>query len=213
MGRFDEAAAELERALEYARCTPAAGLAQQFGHDPETTTLVILGSARQLVGFMDEGEKLLQTALAKGRELGHPLTLAYVLRHYGVFAMLRKNYPVVQSLAEELTNVCMKYEIRQWDKLGPLMKAWTRLQTRQDTTAIPVLQTLLEQHRGNGFRRNLPFYMMVVAEALVGSHQASKARGLIDEAYSLMQEMNEMWIEPQILRVAVLTKASAAKFS
>jgi DNA-binding winged helix-turn-helix (wHTH) protein/tetratricopeptide (TPR) repeat protein len=202
MGRFDEAAAALLLALEHAPSTRVDGLAQRFGQDPETTALVLLGSVRRLAGSIEEGERLMQTALAKARELGHPLTLAYVLRHYTIFAALSKNYSVIETLSEELTNVCVRYEIRQWFQLGPLMKAWARFQTLRDINAISELRTLIQQHRDTGFRRNLPFYLVTVAEALLDSCQADQARELIDEAYSLMHEMNELWIEPQILEVA-----------
>lgn len=122
LGRFDEASNELVRALECFHRISAAGLAERFGHDPEATSLVLLGSVKQCLGFVEEGEALMEQALTKAQHLGHPLTLSYVLRHYAVFAALQRNYPRVTTLSEELTRICVKYQIRQWLDLGPLWR-------------------------------------------------------------------------------------------
>jgi hypothetical protein len=187
------------------------GLAERFGHDPETTAMALLGSARQLLGSLDDGEKLMQTATAKARMLGHPLTLAYVLRHNAMFAALQKNYSLVDTLSDELTGICLKYQIRQWYNLGPLMAAWSRFWSRQDRDALPALLASLAQHRNTGFRRNMPLYLMLVADVLANSGCADQARELIDEAYSLMRELDELWIQPYLLEVAERVNAIASE--
>jgi class 3 adenylate cyclase/tetratricopeptide (TPR) repeat protein len=210
-GRFDDAAAALDQALNHASRLSSVGLAERFGHDPETTALVLLGSVRQLLGSLDDGERLMQTATAKARILGHPLTLAYVLRHYVIFASLQKNYSLVETLSDELTSICLKYQIRQWYNLGPLMAAWSRFRSRQDRGALPTLLTSLAQHRNTGFRRNLPFYLMLVADVLADSGCAEQARELIDEAYSLTRELSEVWIQPYLLEMAERVNALASE--
>jgi class 3 adenylate cyclase/tetratricopeptide (TPR) repeat protein len=211
LGRFNEAAAALDQALDYASRVSSDGLAGRFGHDPETTAMVLLGSAKQLLGSVDDGERLMQTAAAKARMLGHPLTLAYVLRHYTVFACLQKNYSLVDTLSDELSGICRKYQIRQWYNLGPLMAVWSRFQSRQDSDAIPALLASLAQHRDTGFRRNMPFYLMLVADVLANSRCVDQAKELIDEACSLMRETNEAWIEPYLLEMAGRVNALAGE--
>jgi class 3 adenylate cyclase/tetratricopeptide (TPR) repeat protein len=210
-GRFNEAAAALDRALNHASRVLSEGLAERFGHDPETTALVLLGSAMQLLGSLDDGERQMQAATAKARILGHPLTLAYVLRHYAMFAALQKNYSLVDTLSDELTGICLKYQIRQWYNLGRLMVAWSGFWSRQDRDALPALLESLAQHRNTGFRRNMPLYLMLVADVLANSGCPDQARELIDEAYSLMRELDEVWIQPYLLEVAERVNALAGE--
>jgi class 3 adenylate cyclase len=198
IGRPEDAASALNKAVNYANRVSAEGLCEQFGQDPETTALVLLGSVKQLLGAVDDGERQMQTAMSKARQLAHPLTLAYVLRHYAIFASLQNNYPLVDKLSEELTGICLKYQIRQWHNLGPLTSAWSRFKLHQDSDAIPTLLASLAQHRDAGFPRNMPFYLMLVADVLANSRRADQAKELIDEAYSLMQDMNELWIAPYL---------------
>jgi len=198
LGRFAEAAAELLEALECFHRIPVAGLAESFGHDPETTSLVLLGSVKQCMGLAEEGEALMQQSLTKAQQLGHPLTLGYVLRHYAIFASLQKNYSTVTTLSEELTRVCLKYQIRQWFELGPLMATWSRFRLGQEKNATPALLALLVQHRTTSFRRNLSFYMMLVADVLFDSGNREQAHELGDEALSLMHEMGEAWLAPYL---------------
>jgi class 3 adenylate cyclase/tetratricopeptide (TPR) repeat protein len=201
-GRFDEAAAALDRALSHAGRLSSEGLAERFGHDPETTALVLLGSAKQLRGSIDEGERCMQTAAAKARILGHPLTIAYVLRHYAMFAALRKNHSLVVTLCDELTEICLKYRIQQWFSLGPLLAAWSRFWLGQDRDAVPALLNSLAQHRNTGFRRNMPFYLALVADVLANAGSLDQARELIVEANALLQELDELWFQPYLLEIA-----------
>jgi tetratricopeptide (TPR) repeat protein len=210
-GHFNDAAAALDQALNHASHVSSEGLAERFGYDPETTAQVLLGSVRQLLGSIEDGERQMQMATAKARTLGHPLTIAYVLRHYAIFASLQKNYSLVDTLSDELTSICLKYQIRQWYNLGLLTAAWSRFRLRQDRDAIPVLLASLAQHRNTGFRRNMPFYLMLTADVLAESRCADQARELIDEAYSLMREMNEVWFQPYLLEMAERVNALASE--
>jgi class 3 adenylate cyclase len=210
-GRLNEAAVALEQALNHASSLSSEGLAGRFGHDPEITAVVLLGSVKQLLGLPDDGERQMQTATARARTLGHPLTLAYVVRHYAAFAALQKNYSLVETLSDELTSICRKYQIRQWYNLGPLLAGWSRFHSRQDKDAMPVVLTALAQHRNTGFRRNMPLYLMLVADVLAHSGQADQAKELIDEAHLLMREMNEVWIEPYLLEMTESVSAFASK--
>jgi tetratricopeptide (TPR) repeat protein len=212
-GRFGEAAAALDRALNHASHLSSEGLAERFGHDPETTAMVLKGSAKQLLGSLDDGAREMQAAVAKARILGHPLTIAYVLRHYAVFAALRKNYLLVVTLCNELTEVCLKYQIRQWSNLGPLLTAWSRFWLRQDNDAVPALLNSLAQHRNTGFRRNMPFYLAIVADVLASAGRVDQARGLIVEANTLLQELDEVWFQPHLLEVAERVNALPASKS
>jgi class 3 adenylate cyclase/energy-coupling factor transporter ATP-binding protein EcfA2 len=198
MGRLKEAEAVLQSALEQAPRAPA-GLALQFGHDPETTALTLLGSVQQRLGFVDKGGEMMQAALTKAEQLGHPLTYAYVLRHASVFAAAVKNYSLVERLAGKLTEVCSKYEIRQWERLGPLMRAWVDLRTGTGASSTAALETLLEEHRTRGFRRNLPFYLMLVADVLLDRGGLATAPAMIEDGHRLMREMDETWVEPELL--------------
>jgi hypothetical protein len=210
-GHFSESAAALDRALNHADRVPSDGLADRFGHDPEITALVLLGSAKQLLGSIEDGERDMQTATAKARLLGHPLTLAYVLRHYAVFAALRKNYSLVDALSDELTQTCLKYQIRQWFNLGPITAAWSRFWSKQDKDALPALLSSLAQHRNTGFRRNLPFYLTLAADVLAEEGSVDQATDLIVEANSLLRELDEVWFQPYLIEVTERVNALASE--
>ena len=198
MARLKEAEVALLRAIQQAPRAPS-GLALQFGTDPEITSLIILGSVQQRLGRIDAGGDKMRTALKKAQEFGHPLTYAWVLRHFSVSAAAIKDYVLVEKLAAELTDVCSKYEIRQFDRLGPLMRSWAVLRRTAGSSDTTVLEGLLEEHRARNYRRNLPFYMALVAEVLLDQESFSKAAVLIEQAHGLMQEMNEYWLEPELL--------------
>ncbi|MBA3518583.1 MAG: AAA family ATPase [Rhizobiales bacterium] len=197
MGRLKEAEAALRSALEQAPRAPP-GLAARFGHDPETTALALLGSVEQRLGRVHRGGETLQAALVKAEGLGHPLTYAYVVRHASVSAAALKDYALVERLAGQLTEVCSKYAIRQWERLGPLMQAWAVLRSGAGTCEPSALEALLDEHRDRGFRRNLPFYLTLVADVLLDHDSPAKVKAMIDEAAALAREMSETWAEPEL---------------
>lgn len=75
-------AAALEAEQPRARLRAPSGLALQFGQDPEITALMILGLVQQRLGRIDAGGDKMRAALKKAEAFGHPLTYAYVLRHF-----------------------------------------------------------------------------------------------------------------------------------
>jgi hypothetical protein len=208
MGRLEEAEVALLSALEQAPRAPP-GLATQFGHDPETTALVLLSSVQQRLGWLSRGGATLQAALAKAKDLGHPLTYAYVLRHASVFAAASKNYALTERWSERLTEVCSKYAIRQWERVGALMQSWAALRSRTGVCSCSDLELLLEEHRARGFRRNLPFYLTLVADVLLDFGATAKVKLMIDEAEALAQEMSETWADPELFGLAARLQAAA----
>lgn len=77
------------------------------------------------------------------------------------------------------------------------MAIWSRFRLKEEN-AVPDLLALLARHRTTSFRRNLSFYMMLVAEVLFDSGRVEQARELAEEALSLMLDMNEAWLGPYL---------------
>ena len=192
----------LERALNCASGLATDRLAGPFGHDPGTTTLMLLGAAKYLLGSREEGSSVMSQAAEEARMRGHPLSLAYNVLLYAVIASTERNYPLVESLSAELTSVCRKYQIRQWYNIGPLMTAWVRCCTEPDQATIDLIGHLLLAHRGTGFRRYMPLFLSLFAEGLLSAQRFDEAQAIIDEAKVLVHEIGETWIEPRILALS-----------
>jgi tetratricopeptide (TPR) repeat protein len=199
IGYLPAAESALESALTHSNEVPD-DLALQFGQDPKITALALLGAVKQRMGNLKRGGAMLRAARKKARTLGHPVTHAYVLHHSINLAALLMDIGQVETLAVELTDVCSKYEIGNWELFGPFMKKWSLVATFHRADDVSALVVLFEQLQSRAFRLNLPFYGMLVAESLLTKGELAMARAILDKGLELARARSETWIEPDLLR-------------
>jgi hypothetical protein len=91
------------------------------------------------------------------------------------------------------------------------MEAWAVMRGGGNGTAASTLEALLDEHRARGFRRNLPFYHSLIADVLIEHEGTDRAKGLLDEATALGEEMSETWAQPELLATSARLANSSAE--
>jgi predicted ATPase len=195
-GKLMDAEQQLAQALEIASGLERRDLALKFGHEPVITAQIILGSVKRQLGAHGEGDRVAAAALQEAEALGHPLTLAYVLRHQAIFETLSEHIAHVHELGARLQDVCNRYAIREWQSLGILFELWAV--SRNSAIAAEQFLEALERHRASNFRLNLPFFLMITADGCTKAGNTATAIQLLDEAAQLIKSTGEVWIEPYI---------------
>jgi hypothetical protein len=59
---------------------------------------------------------------------------------------------------------------------------------------------VLQRHREGGFRLNMPFYLMLVAEVCFTVGDRAHADRMLEEALDLARATGEAWVRPELLR-------------
>jgi predicted ATPase/class 3 adenylate cyclase len=195
-GKLVQAEQQLGQALEVASGLERRDLALKFGHEPVITAQIILASVKRQLGEQGEGDRIAAAALQDAEALGHPLTLAYVLRHQAIFETLREHIAPVRELGARLQDICKRYAIREWQSLGVLFELWAV--SRNSAVAAEQFLVALERHRASNFRLNLPFFLMIAADGCTKAGDTITAIQLLEEAAQLINSTGEVWIEPYV---------------
>jgi class 3 adenylate cyclase/ABC-type transport system involved in cytochrome c biogenesis ATPase subunit/tetratricopeptide (TPR) repeat protein len=195
-GKLMNAEQHLAQALEVVSGLERHDLALKFGHEPIITAQIILGSVKRRLGAEGEGDRVAAAALQEAEALGHPLTLAYVLRHQAIFDTLSEHIAHVQKLGARLQEICHRYAIREWQSLGILFELWAV--SRNSAIGGERFLEALERHRASNFRLNLPFFLMIAADGCTKAGNTATAIQLLDEAAQLISSTGEVWIEPYV---------------
>lgn len=107
----------------------------------------------------------------------------------------------VARLGASLTQVCRDYDIGQWEKEGPFLVMWARLRTGTEKAEPAELAALLDEHRVQGTRINLPLHVLMLAEVFLDDDLRPEAASCIDEAAAIVERTRERWVEPELLRL------------
>jgi hypothetical protein len=199
MGDLATARRELDTALRFAELVKTSDLAFELGHEVRITALNLLSGVMLRQGDVAGGRDLMAATIDEATRLDHSLTLAIVLRVALIFRALVGDNEEVRALAPRLRDVCAERDIRQWRHLGDLFELWA-LRRAGDAVELDHILAALERHREGGFRMNMPFYLMLVAEVCFAVGDRVRTDRMLEEALDLARATDEAWVRPELLR-------------
>ncbi|MCW2239354.1 hypothetical protein [Azospirillum canadense] len=135
----------------------------------------------------------------EAKSLDHTLTLALVLRHSSIFEAMIGNHSAAQRLASALRTICVERDVHQWRHLGELMYLWASLGAGE-RVGLDGIFDAFERQRQTGFLLNMPFNLMLVADACFAAGDPERSDGLLRQALALAETTGEVWVRPELLR-------------
>src|SRR5262249_53421347 len=89
-------------------------LYHRYAQDPAVACLAVGAVALWLLGFPDQAAERSREAVARGRELGQPNSLAFALLFAAIFRQYRREGPAVQGNAEATAAVATEHGLSFW---------------------------------------------------------------------------------------------------
>src|SRR5205085_12684192 len=102
-------------------------------------TLSMSSLARAWLGRLDEALELASQATTSGREVGHPLTLAYTLAATGIVYQLVGDVERVDATARELVSVAREHSLPMWLAWGRTLWGWSLLEAGDEAQGMAEL--------------------------------------------------------------------------
>lgn len=102
-----------------------------YGQEPGVVSLTMTALTRGWLGRLDEALGFANEAELRGREVAHPLTLAYTLAGIGILYQLVGNVERAEETARELVTVASEHALPMWLAWGRTMRGWTLLERRR----------------------------------------------------------------------------------
>lgn len=95
-----------------------------YGQEPGVVSLTMTALTRGWVGRLDDALAFAAEAARRGREVAHPLTLAYALAGTSILYQLVGDVDRVEGTARELVTVAGEHALPMWLAWGRTMRGW-----------------------------------------------------------------------------------------
>jgi predicted ATPase len=155
----------------------------------------------------------LDEAISMAEELKDTSALAFALNWAAVIGHLQSNPAGVDRLASDLIELSTRHNFAQWLALGAIYRGWARSASGNTAEGIPWIEQGIRDFRATGSVLGLPYYLLLMAEALHLADRTSEALEAINEAEALAERFEERWwyAEFHRLRGVFLTAVGAGE--
>ena len=174
-------------------------LIHQYGHDPKVLGLAYLGIAKAVLGFADQGRRLIEEAIAYGEQLDFPYGIAHVHFLAAVFSCVINEPKAADGHAGVQLRIAEDYGFPFWESLALSLAGWAH-RKEDPKQARGERERGLEQVRQLKMGPGLTFNWVFHADALIEEGDVKEAERILDEARSLADELGAKFNYAEIIR-------------
>jgi predicted ATPase len=171
------------------------------GHDPGVCGLGQGAISAWLTGHPDEAGRLAEDAIALGRDLGHPYSLAVGMWLASYTFMFRGDAARCRTIADEMLDLSRRHALKQTLAIAPICSGWARIDLGETSSGLKLLEQGLEDFRSLGARGFFPHLLCVCADAHIRAGDNARAFDLLAEALNLSEQTKQGICRPEMLRL------------
>jgi DNA-binding SARP family transcriptional activator/tetratricopeptide (TPR) repeat protein len=153
--------------------------------------------AHWLLGQQDEALAAVRDAASMARSLGHPYGLVLTSAYAAVIYQLCGYSGELRQAVGELRALCGRYDIAYYREWGLVLEGWLR----GDPSGIDLIRQGIGNLRAQLSLARMPFWLSLLADALVRCGQPDSARAVLDAALVTGQSHEDLWWLPEVLRM------------
>jgi DNA-binding SARP family transcriptional activator/tetratricopeptide (TPR) repeat protein len=156
--------------------------------------------AHWLAGDDDAAVRLCRDAVDRGREAGHPYSLAIALAYASVLHQLRHDGEALAAAARELQELCKRYEFAYYGQWAAILMGWHE----GGQSGAEAIRTGIRTLRSQRALARMPYWLSLLAETRLGYGQLDKAEAALDAALAAAEQHGDRWWLPEVLRLRSL---------
>jgi class 3 adenylate cyclase/predicted ATPase len=158
--------------------------------------LVVLSRTLFCLGCIDQARSTMQQALGEARQLSNPFTIAMTLwgSLFGEFETDLAS--TLLDRAEEA--VALKFAF--FSQPAAIVRNWCLFGSEPNEQHMAELAETLGAYRDSGSMLSVPFFLMLLADALERTGHRAAASERLTEALGLVETTQERWIEAELHR-------------
>ena len=156
------------------------------GMDNGVHVLNHLACALWMLGFPDASLQTARRALARARELAHPVSTGLALHFACRVHELRRDWVAAARLADELVALGARHDVPHFRAWGTTQKGAALVGQGEAAAGVAEMRQGLAELRRAGDQVWRPFYATLLAGALREAGQIEEALGVLGEATALV---------------------------
>ena len=171
-----------------------------YSQDPLVICLCRLALDLWCLGFADQAVTASREAVALGKELEHPFSLAYAMYYDAKLHNFLGKYSAGQAKSKALIDFSSDHSIAFWLPLGKVIHGWAQAGQGKLKTGLEEISSAMKEIRTQevGFVR--PFHLSLLAEQYGRLGETARGLDLLAEAEDLVEQNEECWCEAEVYR-------------
>lgn len=174
------------------------------GHDPGVCAKTTASEALCLLGFADQGVQNALDGLSLAERLSHPFTLAMAQYFMAQVHQYRRDAEAVLPHALATIGMCEAHGFESFRAQATVQLGWATAKTGDVETGVAKIREGLVawQATGTGMRR--PYFLALLADALVDAGQIEEGLSIIAEAETLIEDSGETRWQAETVRLKAM---------
>jgi DNA-binding NtrC family response regulator/predicted ATPase len=210
LGDASSARVELERVLAAYDPDEHGPQAVFYGQDFGVTCLGYLGWVWWVLGEPARAEDAAARAIALADRLSHPFSRAGALALGAGTSLMRREPALARARADAAVAIATEYGFPIWAAMGTFYRGWA-MSEEPVPQGIDEMRRGLAAWRGHGSQLSAPWFLAILAGALLGRGDADEALRTMDEALDVATHSDERWYGAEIHRMRGLALAQLGR--
>jgi predicted ATPase len=200
-GEFAPAAAHLaaSRVAYEAVDQPAPGF--RLLHDPGSSGRAYAAWAFWMLGFPDRAQRESAAAIALGRKLAHPFSLAFALAFGAFVHQARREIAATRERAEETIALCAEHGFAMYHAVAMVFRGWAMAEAGEREAGLAEMEAGRVAYAATGAVLVQPYYAALIAEAQARCGMADQARTRLAWALGEARRTGERVYEAELTRL------------
>jgi class 3 adenylate cyclase/predicted ATPase len=203
-GEFTPALVHFEQAIALYDSQRDRSLALSYGQEPGVLSRGFAAHVLWYLGYPDRALKTMGEALSQGREVAHPLSLAFALDHTAWLHQYRRQPAETRERAEEDMRFSGEQGFPFFLAQGTILRGWALAEQGQNAEGIAQICQGLAAHEATGALLGRPYWTSLLALAYGKGGQAEEALRVLDEALAMTHDQHVWKAELHRLRGELL---------
>jgi predicted ATPase len=196
LGEWTLARRHLERVILLYEAMPNRPPPSLYTADHRAMALAFLAPTLFALGYPDQARARCREALAYGRELAHPHSLALVLDELCEFHSVAREWETVRDLAQALVALSTDQGFSHWLAAGHIHSGCALVELGQ------IHEGLAHYGRGCALRRvKIPLFLGALAEGHLRADNPAEALSIVEDALDRVRITGERWYEAELHRL------------
>ncbi|MHA1571353.1 MAG: AAA family ATPase, partial [Alphaproteobacteria bacterium] len=182
------------------------------GHDPGVCAKTTASEALCLLGYAEQAVQNAVDGVSLAQRLSHPFSLAMAHYFMGQVHQYRLEADIVRSHAQATITMCELHGFESFRAQAAVLLGWAIAADGESDAGIAQIREGLAawQSTGTGMRR--PYFLALLADALLGAEQTEEGLSVVAEAEALIERSGETRWHAETVRLkgALMDRAGAA---
>ena len=145
-----------------------------------------------LLGYPDQAVSRSREAIAGAEHLGLPHSVTLAHAYAALMQQFRRDRSASGAHAHSVMDLSSRYGFAYYREWGMIIEGWVASQERPHE-GVTMIRQGLANLRALGAETRRPYYLSLLAEALINAGQRDEARAVIDAALATAAQNSDVW--------------------